>query len=60
LNVKKDPAAAWQLYDLSADRAEKKDIASTHPEIIAQLDKILKEQHSCSHIREWEFIDPRF
>lgn len=58
--LKKNPDAPWQLYDLSIDRAEKKDIAADHPEIIAELNRILKEQHRCSHLREWEFIDPKF
>lgn len=60
INLKKDPTARWQLYDLSTDRGERKDIASSHPDIIATLDRILKEQHRCSHLREWEFVDPKF
>lgn len=60
LNLKKDPNAPWLLYDLAADRSEKRDIAADHPDIIKKLDSILKEQHTCSHLRDWEIIDPKF
>ena len=59
-NVKKDIDAAWQLFDLSNDLSETKDIAGEHPAVIKKMQAIEKEAHRHSHIREWEFIDPKF
>ncbi len=59
-DVKKDREAAWQLYDLSTNRAETKNLAHQHPEIISKMEEIQKREHQHSHIREWEFIDPKF
>ncbi|HUM64472.1 MAG TPA: arylsulfatase [Chitinophagaceae bacterium] len=58
--VKKDRKAAWQLYDLSNDRAETKNLADQQPEIIGRMEEIQKLAHQHAHIREWEFIDPKF
>ena len=59
-NVKKDAKAAWQLFDLSKDITETHDIAGKHPAIIKRMQAIQKEAHQHSHIRDWEFIDPKF
>ena len=58
LKTKKN--VAWELYDLKNDRSEQTDLSSQYPDKIQQLDAILKEAHSPSHIREWEFINPKF
>ena len=34
---KPDPRPDWQLFDLSADRGEKNDVASAHPEVVDRL-----------------------
>lgn len=36
------------LYDLSTDPKEEKDVSAAHPDIIAQMEKVLREQHSPS------------
>lgn len=59
-NVKNDVHAPWQLFNLKTDRNETKDVANKHPEIIKQLNVIQKLEHQHPHIREWEFIDPKF
>lgn len=59
-NVKKDVNAPWQLFNLKTDRNETSDVAGTHPEIVRQLNKIQQTEHQHPHIREWEFIDPKF
>ncbi|GAA5497373.1 ulvan-active sulfatase [Rubritalea halochordaticola] len=41
----KDPA---ELYDLSADPAETKNIAEQHPEVVKQMEKILTREHTPS------------
>lgn len=59
-NMKKDKDAKWEIYDLKNDEKETTDISSQHPELVKQLDAIVKKEHQPSHIREWEFIDPKF
>jgi arylsulfatase A-like enzyme len=58
-NIRKNPAAPWELYDLSLDRAETNDLATRQPDIIAQMKAIAKQEHLHPHILEWEFIDPK-
>lgn len=58
-NVRKNPGAAWELYDLSKDLREKNNIASQHPAIIEQMKGIAKREHVHPHILDWEFIDPK-
>lgn len=60
INVKKDRNAAWQLYDLLADPRETNDLAAGQPAIIRLFEMIQLTAHQHSHIREWEFIDPKF
>ena len=43
--VRTKASAAWELYDLEADSSEANNLAKTHPEIVAQLEKIAKASH---------------
>ena len=46
------PAAAGvQLYDLSADPGEQKDVSNDHPEIVEQLRKLLDRYRSSGRSR---------
>ncbi len=58
--LKKNKQAPWELFDLANDLSESHDIAKNHPEILKLMDEIVKNQHRPSHIKEWEFIDPKF
>jgi arylsulfatase A-like enzyme len=58
--VRQNVKAPWQLYNLASDIAEKKDVAVDHPEIIKQFAAIAQKEYRCPHIKEWEFIDPKF
>ncbi|MEO5995163.1 MAG: arylsulfatase [Chitinophagaceae bacterium] len=60
LNVRLNPKAPWQLFNLKTDRNEITDVASQHPELLQQFDAIVKKEHQPSHIKEWEFINPKF
>lgn len=60
INMKTTPNAKWELYDLKNDPSESTDLASKYPEKIQQLDSLQKLAHRHPHIREWEFIDPKF
>lgn len=58
--LKKDKNAPWELFDLVHDPSERHDIAKEHPSLLKQMDEIVKKQHRPSHIKEWEFVDPKF
>ncbi|HEX2846128.1 MAG TPA: arylsulfatase [Chitinophagaceae bacterium] len=58
-DVRKNPNALWQLYNLAADRNEATDIATQYPEIVKKFEEIQKREHQHPHIMEWEFIDPK-
>jgi len=59
-NMKKNKNAPWEIYNLSKDVNETNDVATSHPELAAQFEAILKKEHSPACIRDWEFIDPKF
>lgn len=59
-NLKKNPDSPWMIFDLDKDEKELVNIATLHPELVRQFDTILKKEHQCPHIKEWEIIDPRF
>ena len=59
-DVRKNPTAAWQLFNLKTDRNETTDVAAQNPDIIKQLEAIQKREHQSAHIKEWEFIAPKF
>jgi len=58
-NLKKNPKAPWELYNLKTDINETTDVASTNPELLKKFDQILKREHRTSdaHIKEWEFVE---
>ena len=60
IEMKTIPNAKWELYNLKNDPAESINLASQYPEKILQLDSLQKLAHRHPHIREWEFIDPKF
>ena len=59
-NMKKDRNASWEIYNLAADVNETTDVAAQHPALVKQMEVILKREHQSSHIRDWEFVDPKF
>jgi arylsulfatase A-like enzyme len=58
-NMRKDRNAPWELYDLSIDPTESKDLAALHPEIIERMKAVAVREHRHPHLMEWEFIDPK-
>ena len=48
VNLKKNPDAAIELYDLATDIAESNDIAGQHPEVVRTLQAVMQEQHTDS------------
>jgi arylsulfatase A-like enzyme len=59
-DVRKNPKADWQIFNLKTDRNETTDVAKKHPDLVKQFDAIQKREHQHPHIKEWEFIDPKF
>lgn len=49
-NVLKNPNASIELYDLSIDEGEKNNVASEHPEIVKDMERILKEARTPSKV----------
>lgn len=59
-NMKKNKQAAWEVYNLKTDVGETTDVAEQHPELVKRFEEILRTQHQPSHIKDWEFVDPKF
>jgi len=57
--LKKNPAATWELYDLSTDKSEEHDVAAAHRAMLPAFDEIVKKEHRNAHINEWEFINSK-
>ena len=60
VEMKTNPNVAWELYNLKEDPEEQNNLAGQHPEIVGQIDSIQRIAHRHPHIREWEFIDPKY
>ncbi|MBX3254781.1 MAG: arylsulfatase [Chitinophagaceae bacterium] len=59
-NMKKDRNAPWELYDLSKDRSETNDVSAQYPELVKKADSLLRQSRRPAHIRDWEFVNPKF
>jgi len=50
LNVAKNPEAPLELYDLGTDLSEDEDVAALHPDIVAQMQQIMRTARiPCEH-----------
>jgi arylsulfatase A-like enzyme len=58
--MKKNKNAPWEIYDLAKDPSERNNIANENKELQKQMDDIVRKQHRPSHIKEWEFVNPKF
>lgn len=56
-DLKKNPSAPWQLFNLIEDRNETNDLASLHPEILKRFDEIVKKEHKTTLVKQWEFVE---
>ncbi|WP_257666181.1 arylsulfatase [Parapedobacter tibetensis] len=50
LQVKKNPDAPIELYDLATDTAEQHNVADEHPDIVKQIAELMKESHQESAV----------
>lgn len=46
---------AWQVFNLENDSTETHNIAADHPEFLQRIQLILKQEHSTSSNRRWQF-----
>ena len=60
IDMKTNPIAAWELYNLKNDPRETENLAARQPEVIQKIDSLQRLAHRHPHIRDWEFIDPKF
>ena len=49
--------APWELYDLSQDLSETKNLAAAHPEVLARMRGFAKASHE--PVRPGEYLDPK-
>jgi arylsulfatase A len=49
-NLKKNPNASWELYNLETDISETTDVALQYPELLKRFDEIVKKEHQPSHL----------
>jgi len=56
-NLKKDPKAPWELYNLKTDRGETINVASRHPEMLKKLDAIVSREHQPTQVENWQFVE---
>jgi hypothetical protein len=43
-----------ELYDLSTDVAEERDVASDNPEVVKQIEKIMIAEHEKHPLKRWQ------
>ena len=55
LNINKTPQGETELYDLSSDIGETKNVASSNPDIVKKMEEIMKEAHQPSENFKFEF-----
>ena len=54
-NLRKDPDAPLQLYDLEKDVSEQNDIAQEHPSIVAEIERTMLKARTRPVTREFQF-----
>lgn len=54
--IKQNPDAPIQLYDLSIDVGETKDVAAEHPDIVKRIGEVARRAHRPSAIERFNFL----
>ena len=58
-DVRQNPNAPWELYNLSSDPTEQKDLSAAQPEVLQRMQAVAKREHVHPHVMDWEFVDPK-
>ena len=56
-DLRENPSANWQLFDLDADRDETTDLSAFHGDLLKQFDAIVEKEHEESTIKNWQFVN---
>jgi arylsulfatase A len=58
-DLKKNPKAPWELFNLATDINETSDVASQNKGLLKKFDAIVKKEHreSASNIKNWQFVN---
>ena len=51
---------AWHVANMKKDPAETTDLSDQYPDLIRRMNAVVQREHQHPHIKEWEFIDPKF
>jgi hypothetical protein len=51
------PDRTMKLYNLQADPGEERNVAAEHPEIVAHLERLMREQHTPSELFPFPALD---
>jgi arylsulfatase A-like enzyme len=57
-DLRKNPGNPWQLFNLQTDRNETMDLATKHPDILKELDDIVRKEHQEPANAAWQFVLP--
>ena len=50
LNVKRNPSAKVQLFNLKSDPAESRDVAAEHPDVVQRIERLMREARTESPV----------
>ncbi|MDQ8179646.1 arylsulfatase [Pelagicoccus sp. SDUM812005] len=54
-DVSVDPHSPLELYDLANDPGETRNVADAHPELVKELDRLIQQARTPSHIEKFNF-----
>lgn len=57
--IEKNANAALELYDLSKDPGETKNLAEKYPEVVAELEALIEKARTPSHLADWNFQEAK-
>ena len=55
--VRNGPSRPIELYNLAEDLGETKDVSAEHPEVVAQMEKLMASQHTPSEVFPFPALD---
>jgi arylsulfatase A-like enzyme len=56
-DLKMNPKAPWQLFDLRSDPGETTDISAQHRDVLKKFDAIVRKEHEDPGVKRWQFVE---
>ncbi len=56
-DLKKNPRASWQLFDLKSDPGETTDLSAQHRDLLKKFDAIVGKEHEGPGVKQWQFVE---